>query len=210
VLTNAEGTTIYSEDFESCGGSLPAKLSTIDNDGDGNIWEVKENKPEWNPFWPSSKGVSSASYDFATKETIIPDDWLIISDVELGGTLSFKAYAQMAEGNDIFAVYVSSDAGMKEVPISNNTSYHATQLSNNVPYTWRVKGVSASGQSRWVTSMFQTPYDPNAIATDIEKGQRDLVKGQKDEWFTIDGQKLSGKPKAAGVYIKNGNKVVMK
>ena len=46
------------------------------------------------------------------------------------------------------------------------------------------------------------------ITTGIENGQRNSVKGQRDEWYTIDGQKLSGKPNAKGIYLYNGKKVV--
>ena len=49
---------------------------------------------------------------------------------------------------------------------------------------------------------------PAGIATGIEKGQRESLKGQREEWFTIDGQKLSGKPTKKGVYIHNGRAVV--
>jgi hypothetical protein len=48
------------------------------------------------------------------------------------------------------------------------------------------------------------------IATGIENGLRDSVKGQRDDWYTIDGQKLSGKPTKRGVYIHNGKKVVVR
>ena len=47
------------------------------------------------------------------------------------------------------------------------------------------------------------------ITTRIENGQRESVKGQSEEWFTIDGQKLSGKPMKKGVYIYNGRAVVL-
>ena len=30
----------------------------------------------------------------------------------------------------------------------------------------------------------------------------------RDAWYTIDGQKLSGKPTQKGIYIHNGRKVV--
>ncbi len=50
---------------------------------------------------------------------------------------------------------------------------------------------------------------PSGITTGIENGQRDSVKGQREEWFTIDGQKLSGKPTKKGVYIHNGRAVVL-
>lgn len=208
VVTNAEGTTVYSEDFENCEGSIPTSLSTIDHDGDGYGWEVKKNEGEWSPFVGGDYGISSASYKRGIGG-LSPDDWLIIPDVELGGTLSFKAYGQ-SHDDDNFAVYVLADAYMKEVPISNSTTYHATRLVNDMLYVWRVKGVRGSDQSRWASSLFVTPYDPYAIATGIEKGLRDPVKGQKDEWFTIYGQKLSDKPTKKGVYIHNGKSVVNK
>ncbi len=50
----------------------------------------------------------------------------------------------------------------------------------------------------------------SGIATGVElqdKGQRSKVKGQSEEWYTIDGQKLSGVPAKKGIYIHNGKKV---
>ena len=66
---------------------------------------------------------------------------------------------------------------------------------------------------------------PSGITTGIENGQRDSVKGQSskffaeqsgraerkvqsEEWYTIDGRKLSGEPTKRGVYIHNGKAVV--
>ena len=46
------------------------------------------------------------------------------------------------------------------------------------------------------------------VSTCIDNGQIDSVKGQSEEWFTIDGQKLNGKPTKKGVYIRNGKAVV--
>lgn len=203
LVTDAEGTTVYSEDFENSEGYIPAKLSTIDHDGDGYGWEVKKNEGEWRPFEGGDYGISSATYK-AGVGGLSPDDWLIISDVELGGTLSFMAYGQTY--NDNFAVYVMGDDYVKEVPISNSTSYHAFRLVNNLPYSWRVKGVRGSNQSRWASSLFETPYDPYAIATGISEVQQVT----SDAWFTIDGQKLSDKPTKKGVYIHNGKSVVNK
>ena len=50
----------------------------------------------------------------------------------------------------------------------------------------------------------------SSVATGIENGQKDAVNGQKDEWYTLDGQKLSGKPMKKGVYIQNGQKRIIK
>ena len=52
--------------------------------------------------------------------------------------------------------------------------------------------------------------DVIGITTGVENGQRNSVKGQRDEWYTIDGQKLNGKPAKKGIYIHNGHKRVIK
>ena len=45
-------------------------------------------------------------------------------------------------------------------------------------------------------------------------GKLDTRTGEEsadgDEWYSIDGRKLNGKPDAKGLYIKNGKKVVIK
>ena len=51
---------------------------------------------------------------------------------------------------------------------------------------------------------------PSGIATGIENVQRDAVKGQRDEWYTLDGRKLSGEPTKKGIYIQNGQKRIIK
>jgi hypothetical protein len=46
---------------------------------------------------------------------------------------------------------------------------------------------------------------------DVETGI-DIVEDttDNDQWYTLDGKKLSGKPSAKGIYIRNGQKVMMK
>jgi len=36
------------------------------------------------------------------------------------------------------------------------------------------------------------------------------LNDQTSAWYTLDGRRLSGKPTQKGVYINNGNKVMMK
>ena len=59
--------------------------------------------------------------------------------------------------------------------------------------------------------------NPNGIATGIEqvqsakfKDQSLKFKVQSNNWYTVDGRKLSGNPNAKGVYIQNGKKIVVK
>lgn len=51
---------------------------------------------------------------------------------------------------------------------------------------------------------------PEGVTTNIEKGQRDSLNGQRDEWYSLDGRRLNGKPSKKGVYIQNGKRVVVK
>ena len=67
-------------------------------------------------------------------------------------------------------------------------------------------------------------YDKVVVQRDIDKQIKELKdqinnlsntkeddsKIQSDEWFTIEGQKLSGKPTKKGVYIYNGKRVVIR
>ena len=214
VLTNPEGTTVFSEDFENCEWGMPAKLSSIDQDGDSYGWEILSNKEEdsWIPYNDHS-GISSTCWKHGGV-TLTPDDWLLISDVDLGGTLSFMGHAQITDDRfDILAVYVFADNRIIDEPISDgSTSFVAKRLVNNAPYLWRVKGVRETDESRWASSSFVTPYDPHAIATGVQimdNGQW-TMDNYSDEWFTIEGQKLSGKPTKKGVYIYNGKRVVIR
>jgi hypothetical protein len=213
VLTNPEGTTVFSEDFENCEWGMPAKLSSIDQDGDSYGWEILSNKEEdsWIPYNDHS-GISSTCWKHGGV-TLTPDDWLLISDVDLGGTLSFMGHAQITDDRfDILAVYVFADNRIIEKPISEGrTSFVATRLVNDAPYLWRVKGVRGTDESRWASSSFVTPYDPHAIATGVQimdNGQW-TMDNYSDEWYTIEGQKLSGKPTKKGVYIQNGKKTIL-
>lgn len=85
-------------------------------------------------------------------------------------------------------------------------------LDPQTTYEYQVQGVKGSATSEWSPiAQFTTLEAENAIATDIQiidNGQRTVVKGQKDVWYTIDGQKLSGKPTKKGMYIYNGKVVV--
>ena len=214
VLTNPEGTTVFSEDFENCEWGMPAKLSSIDQDGDSYGWEILSNKEEdsWIPYNDHS-GISSTCWKHGGV-TLTPDDWLLISDVDLGGTLCFMGHAQITDDRfDILAVYVFADNYIIEEPISDgSTSFVAKRLVNNAPYLWRVKGVRETDESRWASSTFVTPYDPHAIATGVQimdNGQW-TMDNYTDEWYTIEGQKLSGKPTKKGVYIYNGKRVVIR
>ena len=55
----------------------------------------------------------------------------------------------------------------------------------------------------WVT------IPESSITTGVEQVQSSMFKVQSDEWYTIDGRKLFGKPTKKGVYIHNGKKAIV-
>jgi hypothetical protein len=50
--------------------------------------------------------------------------------------------------------------------------------------------------------------EPSPIATSISEATQEKV--QSDDWFTIEGIKLNGKPTEKGIYIRNGKKIIVK
>ena len=57
-------------------------------------------------------------------------------------------------------------------------------------------------------------YEDHGIATQIDDASHLIDNGQLTtdhaDWYNLNGQKLSGKPSANGLYIKNGKKVIIK
>jgi hypothetical protein len=79
---------------------------------------------------------------------------------------------------------------------SGNARAMSGSASNNeLPETMTVRLIGANGQT-------------SAIGTlDTRTGEATFGT---DEWYTLDGRRLSGKPAAKGLYIKNGKKTVIK
>ena len=162
-VTNAAGTVVYSQNFENCGGNMPAEFSNMDLDGDGSMWEIASS-PSSNV--DGSYGIVSASYDNYAG-ALTPDNWLILSGIEMGGQMTFQARGQdPAYAAENFAIYVSTENSIVEVPVTA-TTYNATDLTPNTPYAWQVKGVcSEVNESRFVSSFFKTKDDMLVFATD--------------------------------------------
>jgi hypothetical protein len=78
---------------------------------------------------------------------------------------------------------------------SNARAMSGSASSNELPETMTVRLIGADGQT-------------SAIGTlDTRTGEATF---DGDAWYTLDGRRLSGKPAAKGLYIKNGKKTVIK
>jgi hypothetical protein len=172
-VTNAAGTVVYSQDFEDCGGNMPAEFSNMDLDGDGFTWQIASS-PSSNV--DGSYGIVSESYnnDYGA---LTPDNWLILSGLEMGGQMTFQARGQDPNyAAENFAIYVSTENSIVEVPVTA-TTYNATDLTPNTPYAWQVKGICSDEESSYVSSFFKTKDDMFVFAT---TGNWNVVSNWKD------------------------------
>ena len=197
VVKDATGATVYSQDFES--GSIPSDMSNIDLDGDGNVWYI----------WSQSNvngscGVTSASWT-ENDGALTPDNWLILPDVQLGGSITFKAVGQDESAvSENFGVYVIADNQFTQAYSGTTTSCQLTGLTEGTPYVWRVKGVCGEESSRWGSSMFKTKDDLLVFTT---AGNWNVLSN----WTDADGNAATALPTAnnkvridAAVTITNG------
>ena len=184
-VTNAGGTVVYSQNFEDCGGNMPAEFSNMDLDGDGYMWEIASS--------PSSNvdgtyGIVSASYD-NDAGALTPDNWLILSGLEMGGQMTFQARGQDPQyAAENFAIYVSTENSIVEVPV-RATTYNVTGLTPNTPYAWQVKGICGDEETSYVSSFFKTKDDMFVFAT---TGNWNVVSN----WEDAEGNAVTALPTA--------------
>ena len=181
VVKDNKDVVVYSQDFESCGGSMPTEFTMMDLDGDGNNWYVV-NFGKIN----GSYGLSSASWT-STDGALFPDNWLILSGIQLGGSISFQACGQDASfPAENFCVYVCPDSEIVTVPLTA-TTYPATGLVPHSVYAWQVKGICGDEETSFASSLFQTLDDILIFAT--EGNWNDLSK-----WTDVNGAAIAALP----------------
>ena len=154
-------------------------MSNIDLDGDGNDWYITSSKINGN------YGVTSASW--AEQVILTPDNWLVIPDIQLGGSITFYAVGQdPSVPSENFGVYVIADNQFTEAYSGTGISCQLTDLTEGTPYVWRVKGICGEEPSNWVSSIFKTKDNILIFATDGDWD--DLDNMDWDNWDDIDEQ----------------------
>ena len=166
VVKDANGNVIYSQDFEDCGGSMPAEFTSIDMDGDGYGWDVVSNSQS---YVNGNYGLSSASWN-STVGALFPDNWIVLSGIQLGGSISFQARGQDPSfPAEKFCVYVCADANAQQEPAArtNYTLGSVNPLTPFTPYSWNVKGICGSEEScPSFTNIFITLDDVMVFTTE--------------------------------------------
>jgi len=142
----------------------------------------------------------------------------VTSPVFFGVTINATATTMVSDHDDELAEVqmvgcyspVSVDANDKSILFlgDNNTLYYSTENRNirscrayfSVPYLKQNPGAK--------TRAFRLDFGDEE-ATGILEVSADSKEMTDDAWYSLDGVRLSGKPTQRGIYINNGNKVVI-
>ena len=184
----SEAEVLLSTDFES---GLPRGWNTIDSDGDGFNWVVSTDEGNFN----CNSGevcMVSASYDADNSAALTPDNWLVTTQVELGGMVSLYARGQDASWcGEHFAIYVSTE--------SNTDVRTFTQVSEEFVATGAYKEYTAdlSGYERQngyiairhynITDMFYLNIDDVTVYGPVKENEWTVVNEITDNPYSITG-----------------------
>ena len=212
--------------------TLPFNVATVTHERNGLLSPFGSNVSNTKPFWlyslqesgfnPAMEIVANTPYiicmpnneDYANEYNQYGNVTFSATDVEIpvtsvvasirktaDGTISLiPTYSKITEANNLYAINRELYKGIFEpgsvfAPSSDIRPFEAYSTvemkSSNIPHPSYI------------------PIFNNGTPTGIfllEKSRGDM----SDVWYSIDGQKLQGKPRAKGIYIVNGRKVVIK
>ena len=155
VVTDSLGNIIFSEDFEA--DTISSAISFRDLDDDGYCWDhgfYGDWKDAYGHCYFNGKGgIDSDSWREYVGD-MMPDDWVVISGVKLGGTLTLYArnYDEITHKEN-FGVYVCPDS---VAGIAVNGNSYRTAVIIDAPYSWRVRTIEGDEKSNWVASSFMS------------------------------------------------------
>ena len=115
----------------------------------------------------------------------------------------------------VFVDYISYEAPGDEPSVQieidglTEPSFTIPGLKPGTEYVVEVQAYNEKGETKWTPVTHFTTTN-NTIATGLNQVTSDKSQVTSEEWYTIDGRKLNGKPAKKGVYIQNGQKRIIK
>lgn len=173
-----KSSTVTTEHFED--NEFPTGWSMVDYDGDGQCWELITDGG-----LNDSQCFASSSVNSETGETLTPYNWLISAPVQMGGTLSFWAWALLDEYSDEkFQVYTSEDGSNFE----NNSSV-ITVTGTPTLYTFDLSGMTGE---RYIAIIHLNSSGQSALLIDdfsvkVPTGDWTTIEGVTDNPYTLSG-----------------------
>jgi len=159
--------------------------------------------------------IPAGTYDFCITNPTAGDRMWIASangniggrydDYEFEGGKTYEFTVSLGGSNDRVDLEIT-EAGGEWIYINGVTEipYIIDGLDPETTYEAEVQAAEGEHTSGWSEPVEFTTLVSTAIET-VEK-----VATDKDVWYNINGVKLTDKPTQKGVYIKNGQKVVIK
>ncbi len=126
-----------------------------------------------------------------------------LKDITLGEKINTLGKNAFASCYGLRKVYIYATT----IPAADATSFDEMEVSDATLYVQSSLLSTYSNRVPWSYFRSIQPLQ-TGVATGIDKVQSSKFKAQSESWYTIDGQKLSGKPTKKGVYIFNGKAVV--
>ena len=106
--------------------------------------------------------------------------------------------------DDVF-IYIGPDYEWTVVEGVTENPYTIEGLESGTDYDFQVQAIGEAGDvSKWSETLTFTTAGTNAIVEVASETATDNV------WYNINGARLNGKPTQKGIYILNGNKVIVK
>ena len=202
--------------------ALPFTVQTITHEKNGTL--VPFGAEGGKPFWLkelTDKGLVSAQRIEANRPYLIsmPNSVVYPSEYNQGGNVTFSATDVVVpiteqrgtSGNNRMLIPTTTSVAKSPdiYAINRNASYENNPEGSIFVADYReVRPFEAyvkhpAGGARYFTLSDFTEGDVTGIET-IE-----LPQWNGDNWWTLDGRKLNGRPSQKGIYIRNGKKVVV-
>ena len=168
----------------------------------GRAYIVKWTKPDGYDANPGSFDISNPSFEDVTISSTAPS-----ASTSNDGTVSFTGNYSPIDiaGVDRSILFLGAANTLyypnEAMQIGSCRGYF--QLKNGL-IAGEPKSVGAKGISQFVLDF----GDENGEATGIRPTPNPSLNG--GEWYDLSGRRLSGKPAQKGIYIHNGNKIVIK
>ena len=196
--------------------------------------QTKLNKTE-NGFWMPQKGDCIENWgNNAIKLNIPAQGKTVYAEfIGMAGEEGYTAYNVEKAGWRYGFVALLNDGTRIYTPITTSTYANPTGIATfecpgNVKNFWFVVsgaptaywsrdlinwGESTAEQWPYRVKFYQTNVSGNTNNTGVPTGIETIWQTddlQSDNYYTLDGRKLNGKPTEPGIYIRNGKKVVVK
>lgn len=217
MMTASAQQVLLEEEFDN--GKIPETWLNVDADGDGYKWDAA------GTIFVGHKDTDGCAYSQSFVHNVgalHPDNWLITPQITLSGncTLTYFVAGQDKDNTaEHYGVFLSETG-------TQTTDFTETLIDETLPYSTDVyhektidlsayagKAVYLAFRHYNISDMFVLKLDgvkvessgqPTAVS-DIA-----VAESESNVWYDLQGRKFEQKPEAAGIYISNGKKVVVK